>query len=66
MIEESVIRHAAFWEQDVCLSCGCVVGDTEGDVLLAECPKCGAAEGRCTGQALATLLALIDREGEEE
>ena len=57
-----------FWEQDVCLSCGCIVGDSEGrEVLLVECPKCGAAEGRCTGQALVMLLELIDRsEGEEE
>jgi hypothetical protein len=68
VIQEEVIKHAAFWEQDVCVKCGCIVGDSRAgeEVLLVECPRCGE-EGRCSAEALQTLLQLIDKsEGEEE
>ena len=62
MISEETIHHAAFWEQDVCVKCGCIVGEAgEEEVLLVECPRCGAEEGRCSAQALDALLRLIDR-----
>ena len=67
MIQEEVIRHATFWEQDVCVKCGRIVGEAEEpEVLLAACPLCDE-DGRCSAQALATLLSLIDRDsGEDE
>lgn len=66
MIQEEKLRHAAFWQQDVCVKCDSIVGDTEEEVLLVECPRCGAEEARCTAQSLVTLLSLIDRSESEE
>ena len=66
MIQEEKLKHAAFWGQDVCVRCDSIVGDTEEEVLLVECPRCDTPEGRCTAQSLVTLLALIDRTGDGE